>query len=109
MPRYTDLDKAINALWEHATNVLESTDFDLFISDFYKMACRHSVEVLEAMPTIDVPERNVGKWIEEIGMLMCSECGDAWGTQQFDEVMSFNYCPNCGAYMGEGTEDEHDL
>lgn len=38
-------------------------------------------------------------WIEEVGMIMCSECGDAWGTQQFEEVKSFNYCPNCGARM----------
>lgn len=57
-------------------------------------------------PTADVPEKNVGKWVEEVGMLMCSECGDAWGTEQFDEVMSFNYCPNCGADMRKETEDE---
>lgn len=62
---------------------------------------------LEEAPTVDVPERNVGKWIEEVGMLMCSECGDAWGTEQFDEVMSFNYCPNCGADMRKEIEDEH--
>lgn len=57
-------------------------------------------------PTLDVKEVKQGKWIEETGMLMCSECGDAWGTQQFDEVMSFNYCPNCGADMRKETEDE---
>lgn len=56
-------------------------------------------DALLTCPTADVVERKRGKWIEEAGMLMCSECGDAWGTQQFDEVMSFNYCPNCGAKM----------
>ena len=55
----------------------------------------------KALPTVDVPDRKVGKWIEEVGMLMCSECGDAWGTEQFDEVTSFNFCPNCGAKMEE--------
>ena len=50
-------------------------------------------------PLIDVPDRKVGEWIEKGGVLMCSECGDAWGTEQFDEVKSFNYCPNCGAEM----------
>ena len=57
-------------------------------------------EALEQLPSAQ-PERKKGKWIEEIGMLMCSECGDAWGTEQFDEVMSFNFCPNCGAKMEE--------
>lgn len=54
-------------------------------------------EALERVPSAQ--ERKKGKWVEEVGMLMCSECGDAWGTEQFDEVMSFNYCPNCGAEM----------
>lgn len=56
-----------------------------------------AINDIKNAPTADVPDRKVGKWVEEIGMLMCSECGDAWGTEQFDEVMSFNYCPNCGA------------
>lgn len=45
-----------------------------------------------------------GHWIEEIGMFLCSECGDSWGTEMEEMVRSFNYCPNCGAKMGEVTE-----
>ena len=55
-------------------------------------------DMLRNLPSAQ-PEQKKGKWIEEIGMLMCSECGEAWGTEQFDEVMSFNFCPNCGAKM----------
>ena len=40
-----------------------------------------------------------GHWIEEIGMFLCSECGDSWGTETEEMVRSFNYCPNCGAKM----------
>ena len=44
-----------------------------------------------------------GKWIEEPGMFMCSVCGDAWGEENEDWVMSFRYCPNCGAKIDDDT------
>lgn len=49
------------------------------------------------MPIVDTVRH--GYWIDEIGMLMCSECGDSWGTEMEEMVRSFNYCPNCGAKM----------
>lgn len=59
-------------------------------------------EYVKRMPTIE--ERKTGHWVYEPGMYMCSECWDAWAEEQSEEVMSFNYCPNCGARMVRGEE-----
>ena len=56
----------------------------------------------------DVPERNVGKWIEEDDGIIhgyCSNCG--WmAIWQETDVFGMNYCPNCGADMSGRREDE---
>lgn len=63
------------------------------------------IENEKDMRVIAQPIRK-GKWIEEkedwrnqIMWVSCSECGFASGT-------SYNFCPNCGASMSEGEEDE---
>lgn len=62
-------------------------------------------------PTADVPEKNVGKWIEEDDGIIhgyCSNCGweSIW---QETDVFGMNYCPNCGAKMdGKETANEKD-
>ena len=58
----------------------------------------------EHLPSADIAPVKHGRWQEEIGMIMCSECGDAWAIGQEEEVRSFNYCPNCGARM-DGDEN----
>lgn len=62
-------------------------------------------EDIDAMPTIELPERKTGKWeIYIISMLdgegcKCSECG-------FEGAPYWDYCPNCGADMRtEGNDD----
>lgn len=59
-------------------------------------------KAIENVPTIE--ERKTGWWVYEPGMYMCSECWDAWAEEQAEEVMSFNYCPNCGARIARGEE-----
>ena len=66
--------------------------------------------LIDTQPTVKVEPIEVpkpvrhGKWIEEIGMFMCSECGDAWSSSDAKMIFGFNYCPNCGAKM----ESEHE-
>lgn len=59
---------------------------------------------IEKMPTIE-PQRIRGKWIEVDDAYnrisgRCSVCG--WESHMYeDDVVGMNYCPNCGAWMGE--------
>ena len=43
--------EAIDAIWSHATALLESYDYDIFIQSIYKMANRHVVDVIKQLPS----------------------------------------------------------
>lgn len=68
---------------------------------------------IETLPSV-TPQRPKGKW-NFIGdqMLECSSCKRAYTQTQFEELRIYTtddllpkYCPNCGAEMSEGVEDE---
>lgn len=61
-------------------------------------------EFIQSRPTIDAEPVRHGRWEEyEIPhIICCSECD--WGTG-VDERS--NYCPNCGAKMDGGNNDDH--
>lgn len=69
---------------------------------------------LDKIPTIE-PERK-GKWIHEntLKYFFCSECGEPSLTDDDRYIYSMdfpNFCPNCGADMREGEQEEkhHDI
>ena len=73
-------------------------------SDTYDKA--YIIGVLEEVPSVDVPDRKVGKWIAygledgfAIERYSCSECDYDIG------VITTNYCPNCGARMDGGADE----
>lgn len=78
-------------------------------SDFAKVPTwNDAVSLLGSAPTIDPVKR--GRWVkaERDGCLtysesykQCSECGKVTFLAE-----KMNYCPNCGARMQEGEEDE---
>ena len=86
------------------------------------IACLTKVEVTEKIPTMahakraiaDMPAADVvpvvhGRWIEQekytFGtMYDCSICS----TRILDNGHSWNYCPNCGAKMDGGADNETD-
>ena len=63
------------------------------------------------LPTADVVEVRHGRWVDKTNIsrsaveqrVDCSVCGQIFWSST---VLSFNYCPNCGALM-DGKEDEH--
>ena len=62
-------------------------------------------EIAEYIPSADRPQ---GKWIEQEDCWQCSECGDEFvldvDVKPIDARM--HYCPNCGADMRKGADDE---
>lgn len=89
--------KELGSKW----NVLDDQDF----------ANKAVWRTIEAAPTVDVPDRKVGKWEHgrEIARTMlgndvlsidyedwhCSCCGRRYK----EYVLPYNFCPNCGAQM----------
>lgn len=59
---------------------------------------------VDSMPTIETEVQH-GRWIDKGEYAVCSECGGRSGTQ-YDGVepisLMTQFCPNCGAKMGEG-------
>ena len=59
--------------------------------------------ILFGLKAADVAEVKHGRWIDGV----CSECGfDAMYYKGIPVQVYTDYCPSCGARMGE--EDEHD-
>lgn len=94
MPRYIDADK-----------VLETMRSNIDMQELYLPT--HFIDlVIEDVPTADVQPVKHGRWVENSDPgqninehYMCSECGCT-----FHNWANDNYCPNCGAKMGGGSE-----
>lgn len=65
------------------------------------------------IPAADVAEVRHGRWVDKTNIsrsaveqrVDCSVCGQIFWTTA---VLSFNYCPNCGALMDKEDENEAD-
>lgn len=69
-----------------------------------------TVEDILKAPSIDVPERNVGKWIPKDGwnyLFECSECGEIIYSEYDDDIkLHHAFCGCCGADTRKETEDD---
>lgn len=65
--------------------------------------------LLADIPAADVaPVRN-GRWEKKRGLYSCSECGKTCPYDVQADVIEYwacNYCPNCGAKMDGGADNE---
>lgn len=57
--------------------------------------------IIAEMPTADVTQARHGRWIEEDGIQICSECGEEHEWEDYRAP----YCDTCGAKMD--LEEEH--
>ena len=97
---------AIDAIWTHATNILENSDYDLFFQDVYKMTHRHVVELIQNLPSAE-PVKH-GRWIDiepaPWGQVYetCSECG----IRQAPDNGKDKFCSVCGARMDKEKDND---
>ena len=99
MARYIDADALMKKLNEDliGQTIVQRYNIDGFI---------------EAFPTADVLERNVGKWSYHSNPAFGINAEDAYCSccnYHIDTTMvdfdDYNFCPNCGADMRKETED----
>ena len=98
MPRYIDADK-----------VLETMRSNMDMQELYLPI--HFIDfVIDEMPTADVEPVRHGRWIEHPddifpleSTIECSVCGE----QENVDIHNDNFCPNCGARMDGGEENEN--
>ena len=105
--RLISLDKAIEYMEKHKEmakqhNIVLVANEDAIIK-FLKEKC----------PTVDAVEVVHGRWIVSgCGFDLCSECRKVYADGYLTAMgikarTQFNYCPNCGAKMDGGNEDEN--
>lgn len=103
MPRYKDADALRKAMYHEAFEKdSDEQKWDSGCWIRYKLFER----VFDSVPTADVVERKVGKWIWDDEGYHCSECFfHAYGNTLDCLDGTYRYCPNCGARM-KGEDDE---
>ena len=104
MAKYIDRDALIE--WLKRIRLIDLSDglgiCRVIMEDDFKKAIKNMPENI----IVDVAPVRLGRWVEKekytFGtMYDCSICG----TRILDTGHSWNYCPNCGAKMGERMGD----
>lgn len=63
-----------------------------------------AISAIEMLPAADVTPVRRGRWIEEDGIQICSECGEEHEWEDYRAP----YCDICGAKMNKEEADELD-
>ena len=83
-------------------------------AEVFRNGCLESIEALMAEGEIyDIeyePEQQKGEWIRKVDeqcyWYECSECGHLPPKDTFKQEWLSHFCPNCGASMVRGEEDD---
>ena len=66
-----------------------------------------NLQSISDMPAADVAPVVHGRWVEHLDEMECSVCKRQWNYCDND-TNTFNFCPNCGAKMDGGADNEAD-
>ena len=86
--------EALEVALNHRLNFLmaENGEYDHYTSGFDEAVTR-----VENFPAADVAPVRRGRWIEEDGIQICSECGEEHEWEDYRAP----YCDTCGAKMNK--------
>lgn len=110
--RLIDADIAMNMISDEMITDAKALDIFRALGDADKvetlnMACARHVLMIKQLPVVDAEPVRHGHWkgkpIAGYSTVRCSECGDVF----MENSGKWNFCPNCGAYMG-GWKNETD-
>lgn len=106
MAEYISRNEAINAIKSLESSMPAK---DNYAKGYDAALGRALIAVREAPPAADVQSVEHGKWKNVAGMnSKCSVCSHYFPVTEFDSrPFDINYCPNCGARMDGGNEDEN--
>ena len=84
-------------------------------SDLFNTTERQ-LRTIRELPAADVAEVVHGEWLrydddwDSLTTIQCSLCSEEWCFETDDDVslLNYKYCPNCGARMDGGKDDEAD-
>lgn len=88
-------------------DIVYAPTLDVVEKERYDILLEHAnilAEELRKYQNADVPERNVGKWIDDCSCSICHWIHE--DDKGFALLTNYNFCPNCGADMRKETEDE---
>lgn len=63
-------------------------------------------KIIDDIPAADVAPVVHGRWMESGPLLECQSCGEIYSRLGGNAGKLWNYCPNCGAKMDGGVDDE---
>ena len=104
MSDYIKREDAIVELVEYYNSLVDFRGYDTI----KKNTIGECIERIKSLPTADVVERKVGRWVEDYHLINdtyiyhCSVCGYECG-QTREYMSSVHYCENCGAKMEDET------
>lgn len=98
MSKYIDVDVFIKSFREALPELKAQVDPDLTPKAYaYLRGGEAIIEDLTEFPAADIAPVRRGRWIEEDGIQICSECGEEHEWEDYRAP----YCDTCGAKMNK--------
>ena len=101
MPEYIERDTLMRRIKE-----IHCAECD----SYHGVRCRacwvdDTLDYIDSEPAADVAPVVHGRWMDNEDYMFCSCCGMQWNYCDND-TEDFHYCPNCGAIMDGGQNNE---
>ena len=102
MDEYIEKQKAVDLLIELEKEFQQFKPFNGFEHAMYRELCEAKIAI-EKLPAADVVPVVHGRWIDDgRGIIICPECKRGYNLH----AKYTHYCPNCGAKMDGGDNNE---